>query len=153
MQIPIREAIASDLRALLDLYKHLHADDAPLALGRAEEVWASLLASGLMKVFVADCGGVLVSSCTMAIIPNMTRGARPYGVIENVVTNRDWRNRGLGGAVLAEALHVAWRAGCYKVMLATGSQRPETLRFYEGAGFAKGVKTFLQASAPALHKS
>jgi GNAT superfamily N-acetyltransferase len=153
MQIPIREAIASDLPALLDLYEHLHADDEPLARTKAEEVWAGLLASGLIRVFVADCEGVLVSSCTLAVIPNMTRGARPYGVIENVVTHREWRKKGLGRIVLAQALEAAWRAGCYKVMLATGSQQPETLRFYESAGFTRGVKTFFQASAPAFYNS
>ncbi|MGL4975785.1 MAG: GNAT family N-acetyltransferase [Bosea sp. (in: a-proteobacteria)] len=153
MQIPIREATTSDLTALLDLYKHLHSDDVPLAPTKAEEAWAGLLASGLMKVFVADCEGALVSSCTMAIIPNMTRGARPYGVVENVVTNRNWRKKGLGRAVLAQAMEAAWRVGCYKVMLATGSKQPETLRFYETAGFTKGVKTFFQASAPLVHKS
>jgi hypothetical protein len=38
-----------------------------------------------------------------------------------------------------------WKAGCYKVMLATGSRREETLHFYEGAGFDRGGKTFFEA--------
>jgi hypothetical protein len=48
--------------------------------------------------------------------------------------------------VLRAALDNARQAGCYKVMLATGSRREETLRFYEQAGFERGVKTFFQAS-------
>ena len=36
----------------------------------------------------------------------------------------------------------------FEVMLATGSSRPETLRFYEGAGFARGGKTFFQVRRP-----
>jgi hypothetical protein len=49
---------------------------------------------------------------------------------------------------LASALKAAWDANCYKVMLATGSPKPETLRFYESAGFERGGKTFFQARRP-----
>jgi GNAT superfamily N-acetyltransferase len=75
-------------------------------------------------------------------------GARSYGVIENVVTHPGHRRTGLGRSVLASALKAAWDANCYKVMLATGSPKPETLRFYESAGFERGGKTFFQARRP-----
>jgi hypothetical protein len=42
-------------------------------------------------------------------------------------------------------MDTAWEAGCYKIMLATGSRREETLQFYESAGFERGGKTFFQA--------
>ena len=62
-----------------------------------------------------------------------------------MVTHADYRNRGLARSVLAAALDAAWAADCYKVMLATGSKNPETLRFYERSGFERGGKTFFQA--------
>ena len=49
---------------------------------------------------------------------------------------------------LSATLKAAWDANCYKVMLATGSPKPETLRFYESAGFERGGKTFFQARRP-----
>jgi GNAT superfamily N-acetyltransferase len=103
-----------------------------------------LLGSGLTTVIVADTGGLLVSSCTLAIIPNLSRGARPYGVIENVVTHADYRGAGLGRAILRAALDIAWQADCYKVTLATGSKQEATLRFYQGAGFERGGKTYFE---------
>ena len=48
-------------------------------------------------------------------------------------------------AVLHVALDIAWKANCYKVMLATGSKQEATLRFYESAGFMKGGKTYFEA--------
>lgn len=141
----VRPAESHDLNGVLALYRHLHAVDAPADPAAVTATWAALLQSGLTTVMVADVGGVLVSSCMIAIIPNLTRGARSFGVIENVVTDPDYRCHGLGRRVLAAALERAWAAGCYKVMLATGSQRPETLRFYAGAGFEPGGKTFFQA--------
>ncbi len=89
-----------------------------------------------------------MSSCTLAIIPNLTRGARPYGIIENVVTHPDHRRTGLGRAVLRAAIDKAWSADCYKVMLATGSKREATLSFYEAAGFQKGGKTYFEIRRP-----
>jgi len=144
----IRRATSGDLPGLLELFRHLNPDDPALAPADAEAIWGTLLHSGLITVLVAESDGMLAATCTLAIIPNLTRGARPFGVIENVVTRPEHRRRGLGHAVLTEALSVAWAAGCYKVMLATGSRRPETLRFYERAGFERGGKTFFQARRP-----
>jgi GNAT superfamily N-acetyltransferase len=81
-------------------------------------------------------------------VPNLTRGARPYGLIENVVTHPDWRGRGIGTAVLHHALNLAWDADCYKVMLLTGRTDEATLGFYERAGFAGGEKTGFVARPP-----
>jgi GNAT superfamily N-acetyltransferase len=142
--IDIRLARRADLAGMLSLYRHLNPDDPAPELAKAEVAWLALVGSDLTKVIVADAAGLLVSSCTLVIVPNLTRGVRPYGLIENVVTHADHRRTGLGRAVLSAALDAAWKADCYKVMLATGSRREETLRFYEAAGFERGGKTFFQ---------
>jgi GNAT superfamily N-acetyltransferase len=137
-----REIRTDELDALLDLYKHLHAKDDPLpAREQVCKVWEGMLGSSMMKCFVIERDGRLVSSCVLTIIPNLTRGARPYGLIENVVTHAEYRQQGLGTAVLRSALEAAWRAGCYKVMLLTGRKDPGVHRFYQGAGFEGGEKT------------
>jgi GNAT superfamily N-acetyltransferase len=143
--ITLRPAGHADLAGLLDLYRHLQPDDPVPDPAQAEAMWSALMRSDLTTVIVAEVAGVLASSCTLVIVPNLTRGARPYAVIENVVTHPAHRRTGLGRAVLVAALDAAWQANCYKVMLASGSRREETLRFYEGAGFERGGKTFFQA--------
>lgn len=142
--INIRFATRDDLTGLLMLYRHLHPDDPALDAATAECVWETLIGSALMSVVVAELERRIVASCTLAIIPNLTRGGRSHGVIENVVTHAEHRRMGLGRQVLAYALDVARKAGCYKVCLATGSQRESTLRFYEGAGFERGGKTYFE---------
>jgi GNAT superfamily N-acetyltransferase len=143
--ISIRTAKPADLVGMLDLYRHLHPNDPTPDPATASTAWSALIGSELTTVIVADAAGILVSSCTLVTIPNLTRGARPYGLIENVVTHSEYRRIGLGRAVLSFALNTAWKAGCYKVMLATGSRRDDTLHFYEGAGFERGGKTFFEA--------
>ncbi|KJC62534.1 GCN5 family acetyltransferase [Bradyrhizobium sp. LTSPM299] len=144
----VRPAAAHDLPELLKLYRHLHPHDPQLEAATAERVWSKLLTSGVMTVIVAQAAELLVSSCTLAIVPNLTRGGRSYGVIENVVTHADYRRLGLGRQVLAHALDVAWQADCYKVLLATGSKRETTLRFYEEAGFHRDGKTYFEVRRP-----
>ncbi|MBI3506049.1 MAG: GNAT family N-acetyltransferase [Proteobacteria bacterium] len=147
-EVTIRAAVLQDLPEVLKLYRYLHPHDPELDAATAERVWSTLLASGGMTVIVAQAAELLVSSCTLAIVPNMSRGCRSYGVIENVVTHADYRRQGLGRRVLAHALDVAWLADCYKILLATGSKRESTLRFYEEAGFERGGKTYFEVRRP-----
>ena len=136
----IRTLGYDDLDALLDLYTHLFDKDDPLPeRERVLEVWRRMLASSMLHCLGLELEGRLVSSCTLTVTPNLTRGTRPYGQIENVVTHADHRRRGLGGTLIRHALGMAWEQGCYKVMLMTG--RGETHSFYTECGFRKDVKT------------
>ena len=82
----------------------------------------------------------LLATCTAAIVPNLTRGARPYAVIENVWTHPSSRRLGLGSKVLQELLTRCWGHGCYKVMLLSGAHRDAAHQFYDRNGFDKGSK-------------
>ncbi|MNR15599.1 putative acetyltransferase [compost metagenome] len=145
----IREIASSELAELLALYRHLHAGDDPTpAMDVVETVWQELVSSSGNKYFGAYAEGRLVSSCTLAVIPNLTRGCRPYGLIENVVTDANYRKRGFASAVLAEALAFAWSRNCYKVMLMTGRKDEATFKFYESAGFNRHDKQAFIAKPP-----
>lgn len=130
-----------ELHKLLDLYKHLYQEDPMLNATELQSLWLEIYNDPNLFYFVIEVDGLLVSSCTLAVIKNLTRNARPYGLIENVVTREEFRNKGFGKTVLEAAIKTATENNCYKVMLLTGSKKPETLRFYEQAGFKKGIKT------------
>ena len=144
----VHQVGASELKDLLALYKYLHDADDPLPnAATVEAVWQELLGNPRYKYFGGYVGGKLIASCALTVVPNLTRGCRPYGVIENVVTHADHRKQGHGKAVLAEALSFAWSQGCYKVMLMTGRSDPAVLAFYESCGFVRG-KTAFQIRQP-----
>ena len=140
--VSLREVRPDELPQLLQLYHHLHAADAPLpAMEVVDTAWRQMLAQPGMQVFVAEHAGALVSSVTLLIAPNLTRGVRPYALIENVVTDPAWRGHGIATQLLQLAQRTAWDAGCYKAMLMTGRKDEATLRFYRQAGFVDGDKT------------
>jgi GNAT superfamily N-acetyltransferase len=145
----IRPLAANDLPALLRLYGHLHASDLPPPDGSSvERAWSEIEANPRLRCFGCFVGEALVSSCTIAVIPNLTRGCRPYGIIENVVTDTAHRRRGYGTAILHAALSYAWSERCYKVMLLTGRKDEAASRFYQSAGFdPNGKQAFIAKPA------
>jgi GNAT superfamily N-acetyltransferase len=143
-ELRIKTADQNDLQSLLELYSQLHPDDEPVPLAIAGNQLEQLLLYPGSSIPVGMRGDALVATCTLIVIPNLTRGATPYALIENVVTDARHRKQGYGKAILAAAMSAAWRLGCYKVMLLTGAKDPATLRFYEEVGFEQ-TKTGFQA--------
>ena len=82
------------------------------------------------------------------MIPNMTRGSRPYAVIENVITDLAHRNRGIGKALMKAALDLAWRENCYKIMLMSGRKDKAVHAFYKKCGFNSDEKQAYIYRAP-----
>lgn len=149
--LDIRQADQGDLPALMELYQHLAEGDEKPQLEVAHDLFERFQAYSGSMIAIGLVEHVLAASCTLVVIPNLTRGGRPYGLIENVVTHRDFRNRGYGKQILHYAVEAAWDAGCYKVMLMTGSKRRETLDFYLAAGFEQS-KTGFQIRRVAVRK-
>ena len=137
----IREARRGDLDALLELYLSLHEDSVPAHDERLRRTWDKITGDPDHHIIVCERDGEIVSSCVCVIIPNLTRGVRPYAFIENVVTREDCRGRGYASACLARAREIAESEGCYKMMLLTGSKKESTLGFYRRAGYNSCDKT------------
>lgn len=137
----IREAVYDDLDGLLELYTHLHGNSIPEKSESLARLWDGITADKAHHIIVAEEDGKIVSSCVCVIIPNLTHGQQPYAFVENVVTHPDHRQKGLASGCLEYAGKIAEAAGCYKIMLLTGSKKESTLRFYERAGFNRNDKT------------
>jgi GNAT superfamily N-acetyltransferase len=135
-----REARREDLPAVLGLLRQLNADDPALEPSVARAAFESILDTPGLTVFVLEQDGALVASTYLNVVPNLTRAAAPYAVIENVVVDEGHRGQGLGKAIIARTLNIAWEAGCYKAMLQTGSRRPSTHAFYRACGFSGDEK-------------
>lgn len=141
----IREAGKDELKQLLLLYTHLHETSVPEESDRLRSTWEKICSDNDHHIIVCETDGMIVSSCVCVIIPNLTRGVRPYAFIENVVTHSEHRGKGYATACLDYAREIALSAGCYKMMLLTGSRDESTLRFYRNAGYSSTDKTaFIQ---------
>ena len=135
-----RAAGPDDFDGILGLYQQLHPADPVLDDGSDAAAFAQILASPGLHLFVLDIDGAVVATTYLNVIPNLTRSASPYAVIENVVVEKTLRGAGLGRQIMAATLQAAWDAGCYKAMLLTGSRTPATHAFYRACGFSPDAK-------------
>lgn len=142
-----RDARPDDLPDILRLYRQLHPADAEP--DDAAAVFTRILATPGLHLFVLERDGAVVATTYLNVVPNLTRGGAPYAVVENVVVEESLRGTGLGTAAMAGTLAAAWAAGCYKVMLQTGSRTAATHAFYRSCGLSGDEKTAYVARPPA----
>jgi ribosomal protein S18 acetylase RimI-like enzyme len=140
----VRPATAADLPALLAVLAELHPDDPPPPDPLA--VWRAIEAQPGRTVLVAVHGDAVVGTVDCAVLPNLTRGGRPFMQVENVVVAAAARRAGVGRALLTSALAMAREARCYKVQLLSRIDREAAHALYADSGLrptAAGYRAYL----------
>lgn len=144
-KINIREAQITDLDDLLMLYSVLYGSSVLKRDKEMDKIWSHMLTDKYYHIIVAEEDGKIVSTCTCVIIQNITFEHKPYAIIDNIVTQSEYRAQGLATACLQEAKRFAENAGCFKITLSTSSRLPSTHKFYEKLGYNKeGLTAFTQ---------
>ena len=141
--VDVRLAQACDLPGILALYRELRTYDPPLAPQAAEQGLARILGDSHLHLIVCEVvseQGTLAATCMLAINHSLAQGARPFGIIENVVTLAAYRGQGLGRKVMQFALKRAWEQGCYKVVLLSGVALAPAHKLYESVGFRGDIE-------------
>jgi len=144
--ITTRPASEVDVPALLALYAELHPDDPEPTTQAAVGAWRAIEAQAGRVVFLAESDGVAVGTIDCATLPNLTRGARSFMLVENVVVAAGYRRSGVGAALLAAAVALARHTHCYKIQLLSRAGREAAHAFYESLGFravAQGYRLYL----------
>jgi len=146
MPVMIRSAVEADLPALLALYAELHPADPSLAPSVALGAWRDIEAQAGRVVLLAELDAVAVGTVDCTTLPNLTRGARPFMLVENVVVTTSQRRAGIGTALMDATVALARETNCYKIQLLSRGTRLDAHAFYEARGFqtvAKGYRLYL----------
>ena len=131
----VRGLALTDLDALLALYSDIGLLAPESDRQRLAMTWEKILASDILRYTGVFVGKVLASTCHAVIVPNLSRGVRPYAILENVGTLSSHRRQGLGTLALRATIALCWEAGCYKVMLASSVANTGAHAFYAALGF------------------
>lgn len=140
--LTFRTAGQQDLSHIVDLYADLNPDDLPASQDLRRDTFQKMLAQPGLDVILGFQEEVPVTSCVLLVVPNLTRGCAPFVLIENVVTRTDCRGKGIGKDLMRHAVDRAWAAGCFKVMLMSGSANDKAHAFYEQTGFKRSKVGF-----------
>ena len=132
--IEYRIAAKEHLDGILALYKQLNPNEKPIGIDEAGQIWETGRQRGI-TYFIALDGGRIVSSLNLAILPNLTRGGKSNGFIENVITDEEYRRKGIGKKLMEMAVKYGRENNCYKVVLLSSVKRKEAHIFYENCGF------------------
>ena len=131
---------ADDWPELQVLYQHLQPKDPVVTDGSDHQTFLEIIQSEHFFLLGAYEHDTLIACTYINIVPNISRSASPYAVIENVVTHKERQNQGIGKALMAATLSFIWDKGCYKAMLMTGSKQESTHAFYRSCGFEGDAK-------------
>ena len=135
-----RLAQATDLLSLLSLFDVSEVSAVAQPPERAEGIWQETLAQPGVHIFVSDDGDRIAATCMLITAPNLLRGGKRHGFLENVLTHPELRGRGHGRAVVRAALEHAWATDCHHVLMQSGRADPRVHAFYEGLGFKPGLR-------------
>lgn len=136
VEVGVRPATPDDLEAMLDVLAEVVAEGRWLGaeppLDRAER--RERLLAGLREEravhLVAEAGGQVVGLLGLEVA---TYGVAQFGMC----VAAEWRGRGVGGALVAEAIVGARRRGAHKVSLQVWPHNQAARRLYRRYGFAE----------------
>ncbi|MCB9496709.1 MAG: GNAT family N-acetyltransferase [Fibrobacteria bacterium] len=143
--VELRQALPDDVRALLALHAQIGQDDGTV-LGETEArtVLERIASYPDYQIRVAEFEGRIVGTYALLIMDNLAHRGAPSAIVEDVVVDGKCRGRGIGRAMMVEAMDLARRRGCYKIVLNSNRHRAEAHRFYEGLGFERhGISFFM----------
>lgn len=98
--------MAADMPSLLSLYAASEVSRSAEPGVRVQPIWQETLAHPGVTVLVSDAANRIAASC-MLITRRTCCAAGPHGFLENIVTSRELRRLGYGGAVVSTALERA----------------------------------------------
>jgi len=144
MIVAVRQAVETDLPAILGLYAQPEIDDGSvLSVEDAEQIYRSFAAYPDYRLFVAIDGARVVGSYALLIMDNIGHLGARSAIIEAVVVDPAVQGAGLGKAMMRHALAEARDKGCYKAALSTNARRERAHAFYESLGFRRHGYSFL----------
>jgi GNAT superfamily N-acetyltransferase len=144
--VTVRPATGDDLGALGALLAELHPDDPALPAEQAARIWRDIAAQSGRTVLIAERDGLAVGTVDCVVVPNLTRGGRPFMLVENVVVAGSVRRQGIASRLFDEVVDRARDAGCYKIQLLSQAARDGAHLFYESRGLrptARGFRRYL----------
>jgi GNAT superfamily N-acetyltransferase len=140
--LTVREALLDDLPAIVAML----ADD---ALGAARENpttplerayldgFAAIEADPNHQLLVGSLGAEIVATLQVTFLPGLSHRGMWRGQVESVRVASAHRGKGLGAAIMAEAVARCRARGCGLVQLGTAISRTDAHRFYARLGFER----------------
>jgi len=137
----VRAATEDDIPRILELYYELATIDSQAemdwapSLDNCRQVFNAIRNMPGYELLVAEDEGTIVGTMVLLIMPNLSNGASPWTLVENLAIDAKYQRRGLGRLLMDYAIVHAKKAGCYKISLSSHKERRNAHKFYRSLGF------------------
>ena len=144
----VRAAIEEDIPRILELYRELAITTSQAELGHSpslddcRRIFDQINATPGYELLVAEDKGAVVGTVVLLIVPNLSHSALPWALVENMVVDSRYQQRGLGRLLMDYAIAHAKEAGCYKLTLSSDKKRLDAHQFYRLLGFEDSAQGF-----------
>jgi GNAT superfamily N-acetyltransferase len=144
----VRAAREEDIPRILELYRQLAITDAEaekqsfLSPEHYREVFGEIRGYTGQQLLVAEEAREVIGSLVLVIVPNLSHGARPWAVIENVIVDERYRRCGVGRLLMEYAVNRAREEDCCRIGLDSNKIRGEAHQFYKAMGFETSAYSF-----------
>jgi GNAT superfamily N-acetyltransferase len=144
----LRAAREDDIPRILELYQQLAATNAEaerqrtLSLEHYRKAFGEISDYTGQELLVAEEAGEVIGSLVLIIVPNLSHGAKPWAIIENVIVDERYRRRGVGRLLMEYAVNRAREADCCRIGLMSNVVREESHQFYRDMGFEASAYGF-----------
>lgn len=108
--------------------KEIHQD--------AAKILAELINAHYCDVVVAKVDNKIAGSATILYLPIPAYG-KPYAYLEGLVVDKNFRQKGVGTALVEKLVELAKNKGCYKFIGTSRFASEDVHKFYEKFGFKK----------------
>jgi GNAT superfamily N-acetyltransferase len=151
-QVTLRRAVAGDIPEIVALLAADQLGSTRDGIASPEDLAAYTAAFEAIDrdpahlLLVAEAGQGLVGTLQLSFLPGLARRGALRAQIEAVRVHQDYRDHGLGAAMLTWAIDESRRRDCALVQLTTDKTRTSAHRFYRRLGFAathEGMKLAL----------
>ena len=140
----IREASVEDLMELMSLLNQLSAS-IESDVAKLGHILGKIIQDENQYLCVFAEDGKLIGTGTLLIQRNLTHSGRPYGHIENIIIDSEYREKGFGKQIVVHLLEKAKKSECYKVIL---DCKKENIPFYEKCGMSATGEVQLRLDFP-----
>jgi len=133
----IRQTNVADLNVLLDLLYQLSPakeEDSSADYKNLQGILQRIITDDNHCLCVCEYDGKVIGTAVLLIQLNLSHHGRPYGHIENVVTDQAQRGKGIGTRMVEYLVQRARERNCYKIILDCAKHN---IPFYKKCGFTE----------------
>jgi len=131
--ITVRDIRKEDMNSLAVLYSQFWGEKSDIA--KMSEKFKQLQNDDAYILLCTEEQGKLTGSVMGIVCEELYGECEPFLVLENMVVDSNYRQRGIGRQLFAELEIRAKQKGCRQIILVTETNRKDARAFYESLGF------------------